>query len=228
MKDWDFIERLNHYIDGELPAHLVPQLESELQADPAKMRLYRQYLRLERGSQVLLKAIEGEADRPRVDLGRNVIWVPRTVRPRERQNAGPNWWVAAGGAFAAACVAVVFVQSGGSPGSARSQEGLANGIPVEPLATLAAAAAPRSESTHRRIRREVPRLESWGRLVAIEVPSEIPEVPVNLPVPPSAPPSVRVQESVLPIAGMPAFHGGRGTFSPAAVTANFAAYEFQR
>lgn len=230
MKDWNFIERLNQYIDGELPPSEVPQLEAELQADPRKMATYRQYLRMNRGGQELCRAVAAEALAPKFRLDQNVIWVPKTVTARRRAFPAWGWQAMLGGATAAAALTVYLfpwsTQSTG-PVVARSTPAPEPALP-NALSVSEGSLNP-FRSVSQRLRRETPRMDNWSRMVAIEVPSEIPQMPANLPTPPSMHPSLRVQESILPAAGMPAYHGGsRGTFSGSFAAPSFASYEFQR
>jgi hypothetical protein len=229
MKDWGFIERLNQYLDGELPAEEVSRLETELQRDAGKMRLYRQYLRLQGGSVALARALESESIPPRVDLNRNVIWVPRTVAPRTRASRSMGWGyqAALGGAVALAALAFVFAPGGGFVDHGEGMEADAAAIaglnqPSEILVSWGGASSPAASS-----QRSIPRLDGFQRMLAIEVPSDIPEFPASLPLPPSAPPSVQVRHT--PTGGAPVFHGGsRGAFATASMTPSFASYEFSR
>lgn len=222
MKDWHFIERLNQYIDGELPREDVQRLEAELQSDPGKMALYRQYLRLERGSLALARALESEALQPKVDLERNVIWVPKVVTPRRQRPAfsGFGWRLAFGGLGAAAAAGVAVFVFPGMLGLAPAPAGSTGGA-LASIETSEEAVKPTLASA--RVRRVLPHYSGWGQMVVVDMPSEVPEMPANLPVPPSEPPSLRVMDGTLPV-----FHGGRGSFTPATVQASFAAYEFQR
>lgn len=223
MKDWGFIERLSQYLDGELPSAEVARLEQELRSEPAKMQMYRQYLRINRGAEALCRAIEAEAIRPKVDLERNVIWVPKTVaRRRSSRSFLPSWsWAMAGTAAAAACAVVVVRTWSGQP--------VVDGAVVqfEPPAegTRVAARDPLYAALNRH--RETPRLESWSKMVPIEVRGEIPEMPA-LPVTASVHSNMRGIEAGSGLGGGRFIHGGSGTYSPASVSASFASYEFRR
>lgn len=229
MKDWNFIERLNLYLDGELSGEQVGELEAELRSSPEKMRLYRSYLRLDRGTGALAKALEAEAVQPRVRG--DVIWVPKTVRPRARPAGAGIWRFALAGTSLAVCaVAVLFPwKTGPSQGSlVASQE--AERVPTNsgrlasaPIGLLAEPvgfrAATRSVGT-------MPSAESWAQFASLEAPSELPELTTALPTPPRAHPSFPVRTLALPSATLPAYHNSR-THNPA-VAASFTSYEFSR
>jgi anti-sigma factor RsiW len=174
MKDWAFIERLSAYIDGELDREAVASLEAELSADPVKMRMYRDYLRINRGSETLCRAIEAEAIQPRVDLARNVIWVPRILRPRER--VAPAWGFQP--AFAAAVAVMVAVGALVAPSHIISMEergvggaSLSEALPgdVSVMSWLSASLNSRAALTAAETREPI-RVESWSRLASLDVP----------------------------------------------------------
>jgi hypothetical protein len=99
MKESEFIELLNLYLDHEISAADAARLEAEVQADPARRRVYREYCQMQKACTVLAKDF---AEQPAVD--RKVI----AFEPR-RASWSPSWFAGGGLAIAAACVALVVV-----------------------------------------------------------------------------------------------------------------------
>ena len=97
MKDHEFIELLNLYLDHEIGAEGAARLEAEVTNNLARRRIYRQYCQMDRACSQLSEKFEGAAPEP-----------ARVATPARR-----SWsWSAsvyAGGLAAAACVVVVAV-----------------------------------------------------------------------------------------------------------------------
>lgn len=110
MNDERFIEQLNLYIDRELSADEVTEIEAAIAADPARQRIYAQYCKIERATRQLLN----ETEIPQPDIAQlvataredNTIDFPQPAADRPRR----SWlsWGAPLGALAAASLAVVF------------------------------------------------------------------------------------------------------------------------
>lgn len=105
MKDSEFIELLNLYLDHEISAADAARLEMEVQHNPARRRVYQQYCRMQKACTMLAKdfvadqsgaAAEGEARKIVAFESRSSAW-------------GPGLFAVGGLVAAAACVAVVFV-----------------------------------------------------------------------------------------------------------------------
>ncbi len=103
MKDSEFIELLNLYLDHEISVVDAKRLEVEVQSSPARYRVYREYCQMQKACVVWA---EKAAENLPVDA--KVIAFP---------SAKTSWGFgtyAAGICAAAACVALVFVVQGGS------------------------------------------------------------------------------------------------------------------
>ena len=99
MKESKFIELLNLYVDHEISAEETALLEAEIEQNPARRQVYRQYCQIQKACTVLAHDFRGETP---VAPG-NVVAFP-VVRRHSRA------WAYAGGLLAAAaCVAFVFV-----------------------------------------------------------------------------------------------------------------------
>ena len=55
MKDSEFIELLNLYLDHEITAADAARLEAEVQASPERRRVYQQYCRMQKACTMLAK-----------------------------------------------------------------------------------------------------------------------------------------------------------------------------
>lgn len=125
MKDSEFIELLNLYLDHEISAADAARLEAEVQRDPNRQKIYRQYCRMQKACRLLTADFQpetaGEAS------GKVVAFDRATVAAAPRRNSGGIYTVGALAA-AAACVAIIFA------GRSRTS-------PVE-TATMAAAPTP--------------------------------------------------------------------------------------
>lgn len=82
MKDWEYLERLNRYIDGEMTSAERVAFEAEVAADPRKRVRLTEYRRMDKAAQRIGATFRADAPQPRVEG--NVIWVPRTVRPQRK------------------------------------------------------------------------------------------------------------------------------------------------
>src|SRR5882672_10470880 len=104
MKDSEFLELLNLYLDHEISAADAARLEAEVQANPKRRAVYRDYCRMQKACTMLAKDF---ADQP---AERKVV---------DFEPSRPAWspgWVAVGGlAAVAACVALVLVNRAPNP-----------------------------------------------------------------------------------------------------------------
>lgn len=104
MKDNRFIELVNLYIDRQISAEETAELEAEIQSNPQRRAVYRQYCRLHSATKQVYESFRTNAEpQSRVPAGR-VIAADFARRSRV------NWIHYAGGLAAAACLAVVFVR----------------------------------------------------------------------------------------------------------------------
>ncbi len=102
MKDSEFIDLLNLYLDHEISAADAARLEAEVQSKPARRRIYQDYCRMQKACKILAQDFAEEpADAP----DRKVVAFD-AGRPARR---GVSFYVTGSLAAAAACVALVFV-----------------------------------------------------------------------------------------------------------------------
>ncbi|MDO8544123.1 MAG: zf-HC2 domain-containing protein [Opitutaceae bacterium] len=102
MKDSEFIELLNLYLDHEISAADAARLEAEVQNNPARRRIYQDYCRMQKACKVLAEEFQSEPvsipDPKVIDL----------EGAKRRARAG-NFYTAGAVVAAAACVAIIFV-----------------------------------------------------------------------------------------------------------------------
>lgn len=129
MKESEFIELLNLYLDHEISAADAARLEAEVAASPARRRIYEDYCRMQKACKALAADFATEA----APAERNIVAF-EAARPQRRVGL----YGAGVFAAAAACVAVMLLgrnsQDAASPESSASQATFA--------ATSAPAAAP--------------------------------------------------------------------------------------
>jgi len=126
MKETEFIELLNLYIDHEISAEDAARLEAEVVGSTEHRRIYRQYCRMHRACTLLAGQMREEAPETVAAL---------TAPRRERSN---RWTlpVYATGLMAAACFAVLVAVRSHRPAEAGA---LAVVAPSTPAATVAVA-----------------------------------------------------------------------------------------
>lgn len=96
MKDTEFIELLNLYLDHEISTADAARLEAEVQRNPARYRIYQDYCRMQKGCTLL--AADFTADTPTV-----VAFEPT------RRISRPNIYAIGSLMAAAACVTFVIL-----------------------------------------------------------------------------------------------------------------------
>ena len=99
MKDNEFLELLNLYLDHEISAADAARLEAEVQSNPERRRIYRDYCQMQKACTLLARefAEQPTARTAAVLAPRHPAW-------------NPALWATAGGfTVAAACVALVLV-----------------------------------------------------------------------------------------------------------------------
>ena len=105
MKDAEFIELLNLYLDHEISAVEARRLEVEVTGNPARYKIYREYCQMQKACVVLAQASALETASAAADS--NVV---------RFDEATPRWslgFYAVAACAAAACVAVVAVLRNG-------------------------------------------------------------------------------------------------------------------
>jgi hypothetical protein len=103
MKDSEFIELLNLYLDHEIAAEDAVRLEAEVQNNPARRRVYQEYCRMQKACKVLAQDFAGDTEAPEEKV---IAFEQARASVHSRSAAR---YVSAGLMAAAACVAFVFV-----------------------------------------------------------------------------------------------------------------------
>lgn len=106
MKDSEFIDLLNLYLDHEISAVDAARLEAEVQRDPNRQKIYRQYCRMQKACKLLTADFKPET--AAAATGKVVAFNHEAAAAAPRRNAGGFYTVGAVAA-AAACVAIIFV-----------------------------------------------------------------------------------------------------------------------
>jgi anti-sigma factor RsiW len=113
MKETEFIELLNLYLDHEISPADTARLEAEIRGNPERRRVYRQYCRMEQACKLIAADFTSEDEGAVVAAERKVIsFSPQAARASHRRPATLGYAVAA--LAAAAGVALVFVAPRGS------------------------------------------------------------------------------------------------------------------
>jgi hypothetical protein len=108
MKDAEFIELLNLYLDHEISAPDAARLEVEVQRHPARRRIYQDYCRMQKGCRMLAE-----------DFHREPVTVPSPkvidFKTASRRTGKGAAYLAGALAAAAASVAIIFVVQSRQP-----------------------------------------------------------------------------------------------------------------
>ncbi len=106
MKDNRFIDLLNLYIDRQITAAETAELEAEIQQNPKRQAVYRQYCKIHSATKLVYESFRaGAADQPAIPSGR-----PATVELFESRRRRTNWAYYAAGLAAAACLTLAVVR----------------------------------------------------------------------------------------------------------------------
>lgn len=125
MKDSEFIELLNLYVDHEISAADAVRLEAEVQSNPVRRETYQQYCRMQKACKMLASDFEAAPE-----TSRKVV---AFEAPRHRDSR-LGTFVAFGGFAAAACLAFVFVNRNRHEAPAPATPAIANVAPVRDVA----------------------------------------------------------------------------------------------
>lgn len=108
MKDSEFKELLNLYLDHEITAADAARLEAEVQRDPQRRKVYEQYCRMQKACKMLASDFVGE---PAVAEDNKVVRFDMAVAEAAegRRKRMGNFYTIGSIAAAAACVAIVFL-----------------------------------------------------------------------------------------------------------------------
>ena len=191
MKDQHFIELVNLYIDRQITTAQTAELEAEIQSNPRRRAIYRQYCQLHSATKQVYDSFRTSAASPQEGAtpGRAVL---TDFKPRSRS----NWIHYAGGLTAAACLALMLVRyNANSRPVAAETLAQAQPVPAVQVATVApvapavatpvaVAAAPSSTSLRNNLsvepdyaamlaalRREEQRAFATGEIPANQLPS---------------------------------------------------------
>ncbi len=125
MKDSEFIELLNLYLDHEISAPDAARLEAEVQNNPARRKVYQQYCRMQKGCKLLATDFAAELDSVQTADARHKKVLAFDAAALEVANARRarmgNFYTVGTFAAVAACVAIIFV---GRNRQATADEGL--------------------------------------------------------------------------------------------------------
>lgn len=111
MKDSDYIQLLNLYLDHEISAADAARLEAEVQTNPARRRIYQQYCRMQKACKMAAADFQTDTEAAVAVAEKKVVAFDPTVistAAARRKQVGGRYTV---GTFAAlaACVAIIFV-----------------------------------------------------------------------------------------------------------------------
>lgn len=106
MKDDRFIELINLYIDRQITTAETEELEVEIQGNPRRRAVYRQYCQMHRATTLVHEGFRAHASA----LPDGPAATPGTVAQFEggRRNRRVRWTYYAGGLAAAACLGLIF------------------------------------------------------------------------------------------------------------------------
>ena len=140
MKDQRFIELVNLYIDRQITLSEAAELESEIQGNPSRRAIYRQYCQMHQATRQVYESFRAPAagQESAHAVNRSVVTRFETEESQPRSRWG---YYAAG--LAAACLALVFVRLNPPPATAANlMANMGNPAPakavVAPLVSLAA------------------------------------------------------------------------------------------
>ena len=137
MKNEKFIELLNLYLDGALPPAQAAELEREIQENPERRRIYRQYCQMQHACTLLSEKFREEAAPAVLFRQGQVVAASRAGRA--------SWWrpaaMVAAGAMAA-CFAFVLVRTALPAGDRAAGHSLAAKPVAAPAAGIMTVSAP--------------------------------------------------------------------------------------
>ena len=128
MKDNRFIDLVNLYIDRQISAAETAELEAEIQANPRRRAIYKQYCQMHRATTLVYESFRANAPETQA-AGEGTI----AHFERERRT---SWGYYAAGLAAAACVALVFVQLNARKAAEASLLAKADSLPAVTVAAV--------------------------------------------------------------------------------------------
>jgi hypothetical protein len=181
MKDNRFIELVNLYIDRQITAEETAELEAEMQANPRRRAVYKQYCQLHTATKQVYTGFRTQSPIPSADAPAG-----RVIRTEFAKRRRLHWIHYAGGVAAAACLAIAFVRyNAGSPANLGAESlpavvQVATVTPPAPAVTTAAttvvpvtkaAAEPNYSELVKALRQEEQRAFAAGQLQTARLPS---------------------------------------------------------
>lgn len=148
MKESEFIELLNLYLDHEISPADALRLETEIRSNLERRRVYLQYCRMQQACKVIAADFAAAEEKAAAPADKKVIPFSPNVSPASHRRRAP-FSIALGAVAAVACVAFVFVGRRGpsaAPEQVQPAAEIAATIPVAPTAvavTPVPTAAPR-------------------------------------------------------------------------------------
>lgn len=142
MKDSEFIELLNLYLDHEISAADAAKLEAEVQNSTERRRVYRQYCRMQKACKLAGADFQTSLEPAVAARSKLVAFDPTAVAAVQRKRAG-NFYTVGTFAALAACVAIIFVGRSRStqPVSPSGETAVAATAEAAPVSVPAVAAA---------------------------------------------------------------------------------------
>src|SRR4051812_48260411 len=105
MIDNRFIELVNLYIDRQITAEETAELEAEMQANPRRRAVYKQYCQLHTATKQVYTGFRAQAPAPQADAPTG-----RVIRAEFARRHRTHWIHYAGGLAAAACLGLALVR----------------------------------------------------------------------------------------------------------------------
>jgi len=109
MNDSEFIDLLNLYLDHEISAVDAARLEAEVQRDPERQKIYRQYCRMQKACKLLTADFQPETAPA---TSRKVIAFNHVAAVAAPRHYTGGFYTVGAVAAAAACVAIIFIGRG--------------------------------------------------------------------------------------------------------------------
>jgi hypothetical protein len=134
MKDTEFIDLLNLYLDHEITPADAARLEAEVQANPARRRIYAQYCRMQKACGALAADFGTAPAAEGHDAKIIAFDAAKAEAAAARRKRAGSFYTLGTVAAAAACVAFVFVGNSNQPASGQP-DSLAAAPAVRPTPT---------------------------------------------------------------------------------------------
>jgi anti-sigma factor RsiW len=126
MKEPEFIALLNLYLDHEISPADAARLEAEVQANPARRRIYQQYCRMQKACKLAAADFQTE---PQVAAGDRKV-VPINAATAGQRKQASNLYTVGAFVAAAACIAVVLVGRSRQQADQAASAEFAHGAPA--------------------------------------------------------------------------------------------------